>query len=275
MQKTEDVLDTTEFGQTERTDLWWVYPLVTAVGLIVFIVYSTLRSFHPIGIFGNGPTHHGPLLSPFFAPTLFGEGAHAWFGSFPSWWPRWFRSPAFLILWAPLGFRVTCYYYRKAYYRAFFFDPSACSVGEGHEDYRGEKNMLVFQNLHRYFLYIGLLFLVVLWYDAFKACFGWEDGFKITVGSLVLTANAFFLSGYTLSCHSLRYLVGGRLRCFSCPGKGKESMKTGRYGLWKAVTQLNLNHPVWAWISLYMVAFADFYVYMVATGNWMDVTLIS
>ena len=35
-----------------------------------------------------------------------------------------------LVAWVPLGFRGTCYYYRKAYYRAFFWDPPACAIEE-------------------------------------------------------------------------------------------------------------------------------------------------
>ncbi len=43
----------------------------------------------------------------------------------PGWMPGFVTAPM-LVLWIPLGFRATCYYYRKAYYRAFFFDPPAC-----------------------------------------------------------------------------------------------------------------------------------------------------
>ena len=81
-----------------------------------------------------------------------------------------------LILWAPGGFRVTCYYYRKAYYRAFFLDPPACAVGEPQGDrYRGETRLLLFQNLHRYFLYFALIFLVILTVDVIHAC-SWPAG---------------------------------------------------------------------------------------------------
>ena len=39
------------------------------------------------------------------------------------WVPPYTFSPLILIF--PLGFRLTCYYYRKAYYRAFFLAPPA------------------------------------------------------------------------------------------------------------------------------------------------------
>ena len=102
-------------------------------------------------------TRHGPYLSPFYSPELFGNSPHAWFGPPPSWWPGWLPySPALLILWAPAGFRVTCYYYRGAYYKAFWADPPACAVGEPRKGYIGESNWpLRIQNIHRYFLYVA------------------------------------------------------------------------------------------------------------------------
>ena len=149
--------------------------------------------------------------------------------------PAWI-SPAFLILWAPGGFRVTCYYYRKAYYRAFFLDPPACAVGEPRKSYRGETRLLLFQNLHRYFLYLALIFLVLLAIDVVHACL-WPtaDGgltFGISVGTLVLAANVTLLTLYTFSCHSLRHLVGGNVDCFSCVALGQ-----ARYKLWKGASR--------------------------------------
>jgi hypothetical protein len=70
----------------------------------------------------------------------------------------------------PGGFRVTCYYYRGAYYKAFWSDPPSCAVGEPRKSYLGEKSFpLIIQNIHRYFLYVALLFLVFLAHDAWKA----------------------------------------------------------------------------------------------------------
>jgi hypothetical protein len=50
----------------------------------------------------------------------------------------WAFSPALLILIFPLGFRMTCYYYRRSYYRAFWWSPPACSVADAHASYAGE-----------------------------------------------------------------------------------------------------------------------------------------
>src|SRR5438034_10736609 len=58
-------------------------------------------------------------------------------------------SPALLILPFPLLFRLTCYYYRKAYYRGFWLSPPAGAVAETHRSYTGEPRCpLIAQTLH-------------------------------------------------------------------------------------------------------------------------------
>ena len=105
---------------------------------------------------------------------------------------------------------------------------------------------------------------MVLAIDAVHACI-WPDGFGISVASLVLVANTTLLGLYTFSCHSLRHLVGGKVDCFSCVAMGHS-----RHKLWKGVSKLNTNHMLWAWTSLFMVMFADLYVWMVSSGVWTD-----
>src|SRR5215212_3038620 len=153
------------FGQTARRDAWWATPAAVFTVLSAFIVYATWAAFQ-----GQHYTY-GPYLSPFYSPEFYGPSPHAWFGTLPSWWPNWLPySPAFLILWAPAGFRFTCYYYRGAYYKAFWADPPACAVGEPRKGYTGENGApLIIQNIHRYFLYLALLVLVFLWSDVYKA----------------------------------------------------------------------------------------------------------
>ena len=160
-----------KFGETTRRDHWWVQPLAVFVALSTFIVYSTWAAFQ-----GNH-FEYGPYLSPFYSPLLFGDSAHAWFGPKPGWWPGALPfSAALLILWAPGGFRFTCYYYRGAYYKAFWADPPSCTVGEPRKKYLGERSFpLVLQNIHRYFLYLGLIFICILLVDAVKS-FWFTDG---------------------------------------------------------------------------------------------------
>jgi hypothetical protein len=253
-------------GATERRDLWWVGPLVTATVLGSFVVYATFRALWNAGYhLGHGTEalpDHAYLLSPFYSPLII-----------LPWLPAWI-SPAVLILWAPGGFRFTCYYYRKAYYRSMFLDPPACAVGEarGH-GYRGETRLLLFQNLHRYFLYLALVFLVILSIDVVHSCI-WPTAsggfhFGVSVGSLVLALNVFLLSMYTFSCHSLRHLVGGNVDCFSCAALGQ-----ARYRLWRGASLLNKNHMFWAWTSLVTVALADLYVWLAATGVITDIRIL-
>lgn len=250
-------------GKTERKDDWWIEPLLTALVLGGFIVYSTFRAFYNAEyvVHREGTNGWGELLSPFYSPLIILPGMKN----------VWWISPAFFILWAPAGFRLTCYYYRKAYYRTFFFDPPGCAVSEARGNrYMGETGLLIFQNLHRFFLYVALIFIVILTVDAVRACvFPVAEGeglrFGMSVGSLVLIANATLLGLYTFSCHSLRHLVGGNLDCFSC------TLGQTRYKLWKGASFLNKNHMKFAWISLFGVGFADFYVWMVASGRIPDI----
>jgi hypothetical protein len=276
--------------ETGRTDGWWVGPAVTAAVLVSFLVYAHYRLFDGI-LWGSG--NHGQLnwwhqttlaqhgvhyLSPFFSPNFYD-----WFGLSA---PIPYVSAALLILWAPAGFRTTCYYYRKAYYRSLFANPPACAVTSPWPWYKGERFLLVWQNLHRYMLYAALAILPILWWDAFLGTrFALTDAtgavlrdatgavtgtrFGMGVGTLVLTGNALCLSLYTFSCHCWRHLIGGNMNCFATPG----GTPTLRYRLWKRSTFLNERHMLFAWISLIWVGFTDVYVTLVARGVWTDVRL--
>jgi hypothetical protein len=243
------------FGQTSRQDLWWLQPLSVFLGLSAFIVYSTW------GALQGAHYRFGPYLSPFYSPELFGDPAHAWFGAKPSWFPGWLPfSPAMLILWAPGGFRFTCYYYRGAYYKAFWADPPNCAVGEPRKCFRGENSFpLILQNIHRYFLYIALVFIVLLLHDAWEG-FWFNGKFGVHVGSLVLLTNALLLGSYTFGCHSLRHFTGGTLA----------SLSPARKKLYNFVSFLNARHMRFAWFSLFWVGFTDLYVRLCSMGIWTD-----
>lgn len=244
-------------GATERRDAWWVGPVATALGLGAFGVYATFRAVYNSDYVVDLPRESAYILSPFYSPLIIFPGLPAWF------------SPAFWILWMPGGFRATCYYYRKAYYRAFFLDPPGCAVGEPQaRKYRGETRLFLFQNIHRYFLYLALAFLVLLLIDVVHAM-SWPDGFGVSVATVVLAINVLLLGSYTFGCHSLRHLVGGKVDCFSCVAGGQARLK-----LWKGVTVLNERHMLFAWMSLFWVGFSDFYVWMIASGRWTDLRII-
>jgi hypothetical protein len=244
------------FGATEREDRWWAIPLLQAFGLLVLIGYANYAAFLGAGFYRYVEDGRD-YLSPFYSPYLH-----------PAWLPGWL-SPALLILVFPLGFRATCYYYRKAYYRSFFLDPMACAVGEPRKGYRGETAFpFILQNLHRFFLYAALVLLLFLWADVVRA-FIIGGRFGVGIGSLAILASTGSLTLYTFSCHSLRHLVGGGLDCFSCVVAGGPRQKT-----WHGVSLLNEHHMAYAWISLFAVCFADFYVRMCAMGVLHDPRLL-
>ncbi|HET9860513.1 MAG TPA: hypothetical protein VFQ19_12100 [Nocardioidaceae bacterium] len=244
--------------KTLRQDNWWVYPLLTFLGFTAFVVYSTWRAF-------SGDNYYStPYLSPFYSPCLATacvDGSSDLGQPVGDWWRL---SPALIILVFPLGFRLTCYYYRKAYYRSFWLSPPACAVAEPHGKYTGETRLpLILQNIHRYFWVAAVLVGAVLTFDTILA-FRNEDGEwgHMGLGTLIFLANIIFIWLYTLGCHSCRHIVGGRLRHFS-----KHPV---RYKMWGFVSKLNAKHGTYAWLSLFSVAIADLYVYLLATDTIND-----
>lgn len=247
---------------TLRTDRYWVQPVVTFAVLTAFVGYASWAAFVNKNYY-VGDTMHRNLISPFYSPCLTASCVPgASHGPTLSWWTI---SPALLILIFPLGFRMTCYYYRKAYYRSFWLAPPACAVSDAHGSYTGESRFpLLLQNLHRYFFYFGLVFNVILTIDAVVAFQqpGTPSGIGISVGTVVLLVNACLLWLYSLSCHACRHLCGGGVKQFS-----KAPI---RHWVWKTLTPLNGKHMLFAWMSLVFVACTDLYVRLVASGAIHD-----
>jgi hypothetical protein len=233
--------------QVSRRDLWWLQPVAVAIGFTLFVIYGLWSS---IIAAGGDVWEHGPYLSPFYSPLIK-------LGWFP-------LSSAILVVWVPLGFRATCYYYRKAYYRAYFWDPPACAIREprSHRKYRGETAFpFILNNFHRYFLFVALLILAVLWYDVIQA-FHYRDGIYVGVGSVLMLVNVVLLSGYTFSCHALRHAVGGNIDCYSCVMFGKQ-----RHDAWRFVSALNPSHALFAWLSLFSVVAVDAYIRLTSVAG--------
>jgi hypothetical protein len=254
------------FGQTARRDRWWTTPALIFVGFSAFIIYATWAAFQ------NAHYTFGPYLSPFYSPELFGDSAHAWFGPKPAWWPGLLPfSPALIILPFPGLFRFTCYYYRGAYYKSFWADPPACSVGEPRKGYRGEHSFpLILQNIHRYFMWVAVVFIALLGWDVWKALWftdavSGQVQFGIGVGSLVLAVNVVLLACYTWGCHVLRHVVGGRLNEVS-----KSPVCDFAY---ECVSGLNGRHQLFAWCSLFSVMSSDLYVRLCSMGVLTDLRL--
>jgi hypothetical protein len=255
------------FGDTMRRDLWWAQPVLVFLALSTFVVYATWAAFQ-----GQHYTF-GPYLSPFYSPEIFGASPHSWFGPRPAAWPAWLPfSPALLILPIPGSFRLTCYYYRGAYYKAFWADPPSCTVSEPRSAYRGENSFpLVLQNAHRYMLFLALAVLAVLAVDVWKAMWFTDPAtgtisLGIGLGTLVLAANVILLGLYLFGCHSLRHVVGGCV----------DELSRGPLGLrpYACVSCLNRRHMMWAWLSLFSVGFSDLYVRLCSMGVWSDIRIV-
>ena len=239
-------------GATTRLDAWWIGPALTGLGFAALIGYALWSVF-----IWSAPPEAGPYRSPFFSPRLAVD-----------WWPL---NPALLTVWAPIGFRATCYYFRRAYYRAFLADPPACAVGEPgfHLRYSGETRLpFILQNLHRFFLYPAIVALVFQWIEALLTL-GHEGRWGFGLGSAILLLDAAFVGLYVISCHSFRHLVGGRLDCFSC-----SAVNRARHGIWLRLSRLNARHMAFAWISWGLVSLADLYVRLVALGVIADPRLV-
>jgi len=245
--------------QTLRTDRWWVEPALVFVSMSLFfgwLTVSILMDFGPLGHYEVAGTH---FLSPVFEPTWLSAINADWSGA-------WYLSPAFIVLLGPVPFRATCYYYRRAYYRSFFFSPPGCAVGDVGETYKGEAKLpLIMQNAHRFFMYIALIFVPLLWIGAIRSLHVPGEGWGIGLGSAFLLLNAFLLMMYTFSCHSLRHFIGGGLNCFSC-----SKVTRTRKRLWDYVTTFNERHRLWAWSSLLVIVFVDIYIRLVANGYITD-----
>jgi len=266
------------FAKTLRKDNWWLYPGIVLFGLTSFLIYGMWSALQAdFYWYSAGQEGFGGYLAPFYSPLIFikegVDGAapigHALFGSWPAWWPAWIPpSPSLLILAIPGIFRFTCYYYRKAYYRAFTGTPPACAVGalprKRKSGYKGETGLMVVQNLHRYAMYFAMIYIVVFFYDAYLSFFrGGELG--IGVGSILILGNPILLACYSFGCHSIRHLLTGSRDCYSCSMSGEVAHKNG-----KIVNWLNQRHELFAWLSLIWIMVADFYVRLVSMGIISD-----
>jgi len=260
------------FGKTLRSDNWWLEPAIVVAGLTIFLIYSFWVTLQDTYYWVGGAEGYGGYLAPLCSPLLFvKEGLdgvatiqHSWIGTWPAWWPTWMPySPTIWILAFPAIFRFTCYYYRKAYYRAFAGTPPACAVGAiPQKSYKGETGLLIFQNLHRISFYLVLPYIFFFFHDGYMAMF--RDGqFGFGLGTILILLNAVMLSGYVFGCHAWRHLIGGQMDCMSC--------SKIRYGAWKKSSILNSKHQLYAWGSLITILIADVYIRLVSHGVISDI----
>ena len=213
-------------ARTLRTDRWWLQPLLTVAALVAFIVYSSLRAFEDANYFS------APYISPFYSPCLTtaceGDTFPELFSG-PS-----FLSPALYILVVPLGFRLTCYYYRKAYYRSFWLSPPACAVAEPHAHVHRRDPLPAGLPERAPVLLLpgpGLQRRPHVRRRAGVPRRATSSGSTWGSARSCSLVNAALLWLYSLSCHSCRHVVGGRLKHFSA--------HPVRYRAWTLVSRLN------------------------------------
>jgi hypothetical protein len=278
---------------TQRSDNWQLEPLLTFFALVAFVIYATFRAFENNYFEVPGTQYISPFYSPYIPHILAALGIHlkSLEHVLPNGSLSWIVSPALFILWAPAGFRASCYFYRKAYYRSIFAAPAACAVGPKNGNplfallnntfgnilgkgakYMGERSLpMVLMNLHRYFFYIALLLILVHVIDTVTAMFlpGFS-GIRFGVGNVLLIIDLILLSAYVLGCHSWRHILGGQLDCFSaCP------ISEIRHHAYKRQGILNASHMQFAWISMFWIAFVDLYISLVSKGVLTDIVFYS
>jgi hypothetical protein len=249
-------------ARTLRKDQWWRAPVITVALLTAWVAYAVVRAFMQRWYWVEDYRYLTPFYSPCVSTGCAPDAAH--FGRFIPDWP----ILPFAILSLPiLGlFRLTCYYYRRAYYRSFWGSPPACAVPDLHKTYQGESRFpLVLQNSHRYFFYAAVVLSGINTLDAVLA-FHSPGGFGFGLGNLILVGNVILLWAYTLSCHSCRHIIGGRLRHFS--------RHPLRYRAWGLVSILNGRHMQLAWITLGTLVVTDAYIMAVSAGWISDLRFV-
>lgn len=246
--------------RTLRTDRWWLQPVATFSFLAAWVIYATVRVCLQNSYWV--PKYH--YLTPFYSPCITQSCTpdSALFGrplpDFPIIIPFAIISLVFL-----LGFRMTCYYYRKAYYRSFWGSPPACAVAEPHKKYTGETRFpLIIQNSHRYFFYAAAILSGINTADLVESF-----RYGLGIGNIILLINVVGLWAYTISCHSCRSIMGGRLNHFS-----KHPI---RYKLWGWISWLNGYHMQLALGTLVTLAVADGYVALLAAHVFPEVRFIN
>ncbi len=256
------------YGETERQDAWWIEAILVVVVFSSFLGYGTWAAMQ------NEHFEFGPYLSPFYSPLLFGESHHAWFGPRPDWFPLALFSPALLILPFPGLFRFTCYYYRGAYYKAFWQDPVSCAVGEPRgTSYWGERWFpLVLQNVHRYFAYA-------------RGALHRHPVVRRLAGAVVAEPG----DRSDRVRHRRRHAGDARRTCCSSPATRSAATRCGtcsaaartrsrrRRSARPATgcsSALNGRHMLFAWCSLFSVGLTDVYIRLCSMGVLTDLRIL-
>ncbi len=90
----------TEVGSTQRQDIRWLHPLAVIAVLGLLVIYATWAASQ--GASYCVGSHSSFCYSLYITP---------------GWWRL---SPAFLVIWGPPLFSLTCYHLIKEYYCSFY-----------------------------------------------------------------------------------------------------------------------------------------------------------
>ena len=188
-----------------------------------------------------------------------GDASEFWPQILPGTGPLSLFPHALLSLPFLLLFRLTCYYYRGAYYRSVWRSLTACAVAEPHATYTGETRFpLILQNLHRYFFYIAAIISVINTWDAIQAMHS-PTGFGFGLGNVIPVGERHS----AVDLHDLVPLLP------ACDGRPSQALLKHpvRYWMWSKISQLNVHHKKFAWITLGTLMFTDFYIMLVASST--------
>ena len=251
-------------ARTLRTDRWWLPPLLTFAGLTAWVAYATVRAFMQSDYFVEQYNY----LTPFYSPCVSRAACPR---------PRTSASSCPTCSWLPVrgadaavpaAVPADLLLLPQGLLPGVLAVAAGLRGGRAARQYTGETRFpLIGQNLHRYFFYAAVIISVINTYDAIYAFVRTDGEFGFGLGNVILLVNVVLLWAYTLSCHSCRSIIGGRLNHFS-----KHPV---RYKCWQFVCRLNTKHMQLAWITLGTLALTDFYIMAVAAGWISDLRIIN
>lgn len=177
------------------------------------------------------------------------------------------ESPIFkthlALLIIPIGFRLTCYYFR-GWYSKHIFGRSFSKrqlLNLKHIKYTGEWWV---HKLHRYFLIAAIGLLILHFYDAVINVI--QNSGHLYLSNILEWLDVIFLSMYVFGCHSFRHILGGNLICFGC--KRKTRYKDHSWQYW-----LNQHHGLFFWISIITIIVLELYVRLMTNNLITDLIL--
>ena len=251
------------FAETSRRDRWWVQPLLVFLVLSAFIVYATWAAFQGEHYYLEKDGRH--YLSPFYSPELVRRLAARLVRAKPAWWPAWLPfSPALLILWAPGGLPLHLLLLPRRLLQGVLGRPARLRRRRAAQELLGRAHLAAGPAERPPLLPVpGRAVHRSCWPGTPSRRSGSRTRtafrFGVGVGSLVLTRQR-------LSCWAATRSAAIRCGTWSAGGIDQLSKAPDAPRAYECVSCLNRRHMVWAWCSLFWVAFSDLYVRLCSMG---------